>query len=86
MTSDFQSRRRGPIPTLDEPSLFGGRGNQEGRNVHSQHVEVENILEEANLERVTENVEGVEPSVKDTSVETSYKSAKTHSSIDPTVA
>ncbi|GAA0151672.1 hypothetical protein LIER_37330 [Lithospermum erythrorhizon] len=29
--------------------------------------------------------EGVQPSVKDTSVETSYKSAKTHSSADPTV-
>ncbi|GAA0171617.1 hypothetical protein LIER_25605 [Lithospermum erythrorhizon] len=48
--------------------------------------EVENIVEEVNPERVTENIEGVQPSVNDTSIETSYKSAKTHSYVDPIVA
>ncbi|GAA0177707.1 hypothetical protein LIER_42149 [Lithospermum erythrorhizon] len=32
------------------------------------------------------NVEGVQPSVKDTFVEVNYKSARTHSSTEPTVA
>ncbi|GAA0165517.1 hypothetical protein LIER_20902 [Lithospermum erythrorhizon] len=58
--------------------------NQEGRNLDSQHVVVDNIVEEVDPERVTKNVEGVQPGVKDTSIETRFKFAKTHSSIDPT--
>ncbi|GAA0156368.1 hypothetical protein LIER_13882 [Lithospermum erythrorhizon] len=60
------------------------RVNQEGRNLDSQYVEVVNIVE-VNPERVIENVESVQPNVKDTSVKTSNKSTKTQSSVDPIV-
>ncbi|GAA0155192.1 hypothetical protein LIER_12974 [Lithospermum erythrorhizon] len=63
-------------------------GNKEGVNADSQHIEVENVVDEKSIdpERVSREVEGVNPSVKDISSETNYKSAKTHSSADPTVA
>ncbi|GAA0166604.1 hypothetical protein LIER_21724 [Lithospermum erythrorhizon] len=37
-------------------------------------------------EKISEDVEGVNPSVKDTSDDTSYKSVKTHSFVHPTMA
>ncbi|GAA0142849.1 hypothetical protein LIER_35645 [Lithospermum erythrorhizon] len=57
---------------------------QPEHNGTSRGMEVENVVDEksAELKRVSREVEGV----KDTSAETSYKSAKTHSSVDPMVA
>ncbi|GAA0161819.1 hypothetical protein LIER_18050 [Lithospermum erythrorhizon] len=60
--------------------------NQEGRNVDSQHIRVEEIVADVNPGKGSEFVENVQPNVKDTSFETSFKYAKSHSSVNPTVA
>ncbi|GAA0153866.1 hypothetical protein LIER_37756 [Lithospermum erythrorhizon] len=61
--------------------------NVENRFADTQLPDVENVYgEEVDAtKKVSREGDGVNPSVKDTSDETSYKSAKTHSSIDPTV-
>ncbi|GAA0179374.1 hypothetical protein LIER_29963 [Lithospermum erythrorhizon] len=55
--------------------------------VDDQHVGVENASGEkvSVPEKVARGVEGINPGVKNTSDETNYKSAKTHSSVDPIV-
>ncbi|GAA0148642.1 hypothetical protein LIER_08029 [Lithospermum erythrorhizon] len=71
-----------------ETLIIPAGGNKEGMNVYSQQVEVKNVVDEKSddPERVSREVEGVNPSVKDISTETSYKSANTHNSVDPMVA
>ncbi|GAA0174884.1 hypothetical protein LIER_28175 [Lithospermum erythrorhizon] len=73
------------IETLINPT----GGDKEGVHVDSQPLEAENEVGEkkdGESGRISGEVEVVRPSVKDTSCETSYKSARTHSSIEPTVA
>ncbi|GAA0159725.1 hypothetical protein LIER_16435 [Lithospermum erythrorhizon] len=88
-SSDF-IERVGSIETLISPVEGSKRIEKhvdrevDDVGVGTQHSGVS--VEEVNVpEKVSENVEGVNPSVNDTSNETSYKSAKTHSSMDPTV-
>ncbi|GAA0169708.1 hypothetical protein LIER_24128 [Lithospermum erythrorhizon] len=62
-------------------------GDNVGKNPILGSTSAEKVaLGDVNHERGSKNVEGVQPDVKDTLVETSFKSAKTHSSGDPTVA
>ncbi|GAA0140186.1 hypothetical protein LIER_35196 [Lithospermum erythrorhizon] len=62
------------------------RENKEGRNIDSHHVGVENIDGiGVDPEWVTENIEVEKPNVKDTFDDASFKSARSHSSVDPTV-
>ncbi|GAA0145716.1 hypothetical protein LIER_36171 [Lithospermum erythrorhizon] len=61
-------------------------GDNTRKNIDSQQVEVKNMVVDTNPEKGSGDVEDVQPSVRDTSIETSYESAKTHSSVDPTVA
>ncbi|GAA0164446.1 hypothetical protein LIER_39785 [Lithospermum erythrorhizon] len=63
--------------------------DKEGVNVDSQPLIGENVVGEkkdGESGKVSRDGEAVIPNVKDTSGETSYKSARTHSSTEPTVA
>ncbi|GAA0151608.1 hypothetical protein LIER_10295 [Lithospermum erythrorhizon] len=51
------AERVASIETLISPTV----GNQEGKNVDSQRIEVENVVGDVNPERGFENVEGVQP-------------------------
>ncbi|GAA0144492.1 hypothetical protein LIER_24732 [Lithospermum erythrorhizon] len=77
------------VPPSTETLISRTGGNKEDVNVDPQKVEVENVVGEEkhdDLKKMSGDVEGIKPNVKNTSVETSYKFAKTHSSAEPTVA
>ncbi|GAA0151660.1 hypothetical protein LIER_10336 [Lithospermum erythrorhizon] len=65
------------------------RGDKEGVYVDFESLEAENEVgekEDGEFGRMSREGEAVIPSIKDTSCETRYKSARTHSFIEPTIS
>ncbi|GAA0185345.1 hypothetical protein LIER_32633 [Lithospermum erythrorhizon] len=73
-------------PSPDQQKEVPTKKPEDGRKVGSQLVRVEKTVEDVNPEKGSKFAENVQPSVKDTSVETSFKSAKSQSSVNPTMA